>query len=270
MRKTIIALTAILLFAPAAARGATYTVTHNVYERTGPSTSYEIVTMHNVGDSLSVKEIVDGWAKLSNGHYVYAQNVAKQDNMVVKALNTYRTICVFKANIRTEPSTHSAVHETLSFGTRLKIIGETGEWYKTKSGFYIHKSCVTDDIEAYCLEQNKDAIFVSKQAQTVKQYANGELVCDAKCVTGADATPTPSGVYKIYRVGRNETMGEQNVQIALYFNNGIAIHDASWRSSFGGAGYAANGSHGCVNVAFTTVEQLARKAQTGTTVIVYD
>ena len=36
--------------------------------------------------------------------------------------------------------------------------------------------------------------------------------------------------------------------ISLPFNGGIGLHDASWRSSFGGKIYIYSGSHGCINL----------------------
>ena len=33
----------------------------------------------------------------------------------------------------------------------------------------------------------------------------------------------------------------------MTFNGGIGIHDASWRSEFGGKIYKTGGSHGCIN-----------------------
>ena len=32
------------------------------------------------------------------------------------------------------------------------------------------------------------------------------------------------------------------------FHDGQGLHDASWRSNFGGNIYQTNGSHGCVNL----------------------
>ena len=32
------------------------------------------------------------------------------------------------------------------------------------------------------------------------------------------------------------------------FNGGIGLHDANWRSKFGGTIYQTNGSHGCINL----------------------
>ena len=38
------------------------------------------------------------------------------------------------------------------------------------------------------------------------------------------------------------------------FNGGIGLHDATWRSQFGGNIYVSNGSHGCVNLPYKVAE----------------
>ena len=49
--------------------------------------------------------------------------------------------------------------------------------------------------------------------------------------------------------------------------DGQGLHDASWRSSFGGSIYSYNGSHGCVNLPVSFASQLYEEAKTGTPVI---
>lgn len=34
----------------------------------------------------------------------------------------------------------------------------------------------------------------------------------------------------------------------MRFNQGIGMHDATWRGKFGGSIYISGGSHGCVNM----------------------
>ena len=41
---------------------------------------------------------------------------------------------------------------------------------------------------------------------------------------------------------------ESHVDYWMPFNGGIGLHDASWRSKFGGTIYQTSGSHGCVNL----------------------
>ena len=42
-------------------------------------------------------------------------------------------------------------------------------------------------------------------------------------------------------------MEDSYVNYFVEFNQGIGIHDASWRKYFGGRIYKESGSHGCVN-----------------------
>ena len=70
---------------------------------------------------------------------------------------------------------------------------------------------------------------------------------------------TPPGVYfltykqkdRILR-GRPNASGQpsyqSHVNYWMPFNGGIGLHDASWRSSFGGTIYIYSGSHGCINL----------------------
>ena len=51
--------------------------------------------------------------------------------------------------------------------------------------------------------------------------------------------------------------------------DGIGIHDASWRTSFGGSIYKSKGSHGCINTPFEAVKTIYENSYTGIPVIVY-
>ena len=46
------------------------------------------------------------------------------------------------------------------------------------------------------------------------------------------------------------------------------MHDASWRSQFGGSIYKYNGSHGCVNMPRSKVSKLYKMVPNGTRVII--
>ena len=94
MRKSAFILVCSILFsffalgsAFAEGRG-TYVVTHNVNERTGPGTEYDIVVLRTVGEVLNVLEIKDGWARLKNGHWVVAKNISAEDSE--KSTECYR------------------------------------------------------------------------------------------------------------------------------------------------------------------------------------
>lgn len=97
--------------------------------------------------------------------------------------------------------------------------------------------------------------------QHVYMVKDHELIWDSPCVTGnvSKNYTTPEGIYgltyketdRILR-GAKQADGtyeyESHVDYWMPFNGGIGLHDASWRSEFGGAIYKTNGSHGCVNL----------------------
>ena len=53
------------------------------------------------------------------------------------------------------------------------------------------------------------------------------------------------------------------------FNGGIGLHDASWRSKFGGDIYVRGGSHGCINLPKNKAAELYNRIQKGCPVVVH-
>ena len=54
-----------------------------------------------------------------------------------------------------------------------------------------------------------------------------------------------------------------------FTRGGCGLHDANWRSRFGGEIYKTNGSHGCVNLPHDKAEELFNMISIGTVVIVH-
>nr|WP_241428687.1 L,D-transpeptidase family protein [Clostridium saccharobutylicum] len=84
-------------------------------------------------------------------------------------------------------------------------------------------------------------------------YKNGTLVAAGDVVTGniSRGHSTPVGIYRLKFKQKNAVLKGESyrtpVKFWMPFNGGIGIHDASWRSQFGGDIYKTSGSHGCVN-----------------------
>ena len=103
----------------------------------------------------------------------------------------------------------------------------------------------------------------------------GELVVEADCVTGSVAAghSTPDGLYSIsYKASPAVLKGDDYVSHVSYwmpFNGGIGLHDATWRSSFGGTIYKSSGSHGCVNLPLAKAKEIYSYVSAGTPVICY-
>ena len=51
--------------------------------------------------------------------------------------------------------------------------------------------------------------------------------------------------------------------------NAWGLHDASWRSSFGGSIYVYNGSHGCVNLPSSAAAELYEIIDVGCPVLIH-
>ncbi len=117
-------------------------------------------------------------------------------------------------------------------------------------------------------------VEVSIDEQHIYYYENGKLRLDSDVVTGRkNRTDTPEVVCDVYFKQRNRTLvGETYrsfVQYWIAVYNHIGIHDASWRSEFGGNLYEGGGSHGCINTPTDKVSELYDILEEGTPVIIY-
>lgn len=106
-------------------------------------------------------------------------------------------------------------------------------------------------------------------------YKEGSLVTEADIVSGklSNGNGSPDGIYKIvYRQSPAVLKGEDyesNVTYFMPFAYNVGIHDADWRSAFGGSIYINSGSHGCVNVPFDCAAAIYQNIEVGTPVVAY-
>lgn len=128
---------------------------------------------------------------------------------------------------------------------------------------------VTNDIGSTYVE-------INMAKQHLWFYKDGTLVTEGDVVTGnvGNGTATPEGTYSLkYKAKDSVLVGEgyrSPVSFWMPFNNNIGIHDASWRSTFGGKIYLSNGSHGCVNVPYKLAQSIYSNIEAGTPVICYN
>ncbi|MGN0145326.1 MAG: L,D-transpeptidase/peptidoglycan binding protein [Clostridium sp.] len=106
-------------------------------------------------------------------------------------------------------------------------------------------------------------------------YKNGSLIVEGDVVTGnaANNWSTPVGTYRLNYKEKNATLKGENyaseVNYWMPFNNNIGIHDAGWRTEFGGQIYLTNGSHGCVNAPYAVAEKIFQNIEAGTPIVCY-
>ena len=107
-------------------------------------------------------------------------------------------------------------------------------------------------------------------------YKEGKLVVESDFVSGnlAKGWGTPAGSYPLAYKQKNAVLKGENywtpVNYWMPFNNGIGMHDAKWRSSFGGAIYKTGGSHGCINLPVDKAKLLYEKVYKGMPVLCHN
>lgn len=131
----------------------------------------------------------------------------------------------------------------------------------------------------------KTFVEIDISSQHVYFYQNGNCVWDSKCVTGTATDPdraTPTGVFALKYKQRDRVLRgridpktgkpsyESPVAYWMPFNGNIGLHDANWRSSFGGNIYLKSGSHGCINLPPKNAKTLYELITPGTVIVVCD
>ena len=118
-------------------------------------------------------------------------------------------------------------------------------------------------------------VEINLTAQHLFFYKEGKLVIESDFVSGNESRgwSTPAGAYPLTYKQRNATLKGQNyatpVSYWMPFNGGIGMHDAYWRSSFGGKIYKTNGSHGCINLPPAVAKTVYENISAGMPVLCY-
>ncbi|BCN31383.1 L,D-transpeptidase family protein [Anaeromicropila herbilytica] len=119
-------------------------------------------------------------------------------------------------------------------------------------------------------------VEVNLKEQHLFFYKEGKLIVDSDFVSGnvSKGHGTPIGTYSITYKQRDATLVGENYSTPVHywmpFNNNIGLHDASWRSEFGGKIYLTRGSHGCVNLPPAVAKKIYENIEKGTAVICYE
>ena len=118
-------------------------------------------------------------------------------------------------------------------------------------------------------------VEVNLTEQHVYVYKDGELVVDSDCVSGSISSDhgTHTGAYSIAYKQTDATLKgdnyESHVNYWMPFNMGEGLHDATWRSKFGGTIYQTSGSHGCINLPLSKAEEIYNIVEAGWPVLVF-
>lgn len=106
----------------------------------------------------------------------------------------------------------------------------------------------------------------------------GQVLWESDVVTGnvAAGNDTPQGVFTIQNMMNSITLtGEDASENFVYNWMGFistvwGLHDATWRTEFGGDIYKTDGSHGCVNLPLDAANELYDLVHVGDVVVVHE
>lgn len=219
------------------------------------------------------------WLKINNKKYkvsICTNKVEKFVQKLASKYNTYGCTRSFKASTGNQVSVSGG-----NYGWLLDQETETKQIIKC-----IKKGAVKTKKPSYTYtaasHSNKDwgktYVEINLTAQHLWFYKKGKLVIDSDFVSGnvSRGDGTPQGVYYLLFRERDAILGERSnadyrtpVSFWMPFNRGIGMHDATWRSKFGGTIYQNGGSHGCINLPYSAAETIFNEIESGTPVICY-
>lgn len=118
-------------------------------------------------------------------------------------------------------------------------------------------------------------VEVDIHSQKLTYIKDGEVLVQTDVTTGYPYGHwTPPGYYAVESISTDDWLIGPDYQVFVQYWVGFSglygIHDASWRSEFGGKLYQTNGSHGCVNTPTEPMKLLFDNISLGVPVVVFD
>ena len=245
----------------------------------------EVVTTDLVDDFDKVAWLNDWQFTYQDGSGIYGYELSEfVDNYRLKLPENYIEDFVSELHSRFDTTTDSYTFTTpdgetsktvpyKTFGLTLKDSDEVEAINEALDS----KSSVTMRIPSMSGYEDigDDKILISIDDQHIWVYFDGELWNESDVVTGRqNVHDTPKGVFYITECinGKYLRGADYKTWVNKWMrltNSGIGLHDATWRSSFGGNIYTYNGSHGCINLPKKFAYDLYEHAYVGLPVIIY-
>ena len=166
-------------------------------------------------------------------------------------------------------------------------VDQEGEAAQLTADINSHKDVSREPVWAttgygsYSLDIGDTYIDIDVSRQELIYFENGAQRFRCDVVTGCrnTGTTTPTGLFSVLDKSRNVTLKGKNADGSKYesfvsywmafLGSSYGMHDATWRSSFGGDIWITSGSHGCVNMPPDRIPELYDMVSYGTPVIVH-
>ncbi len=152
------------------------------------------------------------------------------------------------------------------------------DWYVAGGSVQLFNDLLEDEGVIDFTPPTKKRIIVDRSDQMLYAYEGDTLFMKEPVSTGLELTPTPRGIFKVFRKTPSRYMqgplpgiSDQYYDLPgvpwnLYFTEqGAVIHGAYWHTNFG-----QPWSHGCVNLPVEKAHELYDWAPVGTAVTVRD
>lgn len=216
------------------------------------------------------------WLTVSKTYQVGVDE-EKAASFVKKLADTYDTVGV-KRSFTSIVGNHITV-EGGTYGWKIDQEAETEKLIRQiKRGKTVTREPEYEHVAKSRKKQDLGDTYVEVDlgSQHMWYYKDGKILVSTPVVTGNTrlGRGTPTGVYYIlYKTTDYTLRGEgyaSDVKYWLPFTQmGVGIHDASWRSSYGGSIFTYNGSHGCVNTPLEAVRTIYHNIESTYPVVVH-
>lgn len=226
------------------------------------------------------------WITYSNGQLTYDDEAMKQyiSDLADKYNTRYRTR-TFTTSYGTQITFDASDNE---YGykidedaelTQMKADIESGQEV-TREPCYVSQNSYgnplylkrngTDDLAGTYVE-------VDLTNQHLWFYKDGQLIVESDVVSGLPTSEreTKTGVFPLAYKKSPATLSSDvngysvDVNYWMPFYEGQGLHDATWRSSFGGSIYQSDGSHGCVNLPEDVAATIYNNIEAGCAIVIY-
>lgn len=240
--------------------------TTSVNLRSGSNTESEVYSVLNAGEVLPVySKLANGWYEVNyNGQTGYICGDYVVETIIINKEIMYSACLNKDAYVYDEFGNVIANVPWLEY---VRLYDDLGEKYLIQYGDgvgYLSKDDVTILTDTY--------VVVDVSDQRLSIYQDNTELMYTSVVTGKDSTPSDFGLFDIDSKSVDAILKgadyETHVNYWMPYNGGEGLHDATWRSSFGGEIYHGSGSHGCINMPLERAQEAYNYLSVGDKVLV--